>query len=216
MVVISFVAPPASTVVVVARAVVADVVDTLNSSSGFDGVPGVAVGPETTLDRRCRGSDSLPAPLVLGRRWIQAVGGWRSSPLALRVLARGGALCLLCRRNFEQRLQLLAHSSLLRGRGLREAARQHGHRGKVLRHPMEKWRSVSVGVRVDIHACIGASIVVGLWPTCRRCRCAVVWLVYSRATLVPVDIPLTGLPLHRNVLCRLLITGLGIHAELLA
>jgi hypothetical protein len=49
-------------VVVVARAVVAVVVDALNSSPGFDGVLGVAVGPETTLDRRCHGSDSVPTP----------------------------------------------------------------------------------------------------------------------------------------------------------
>jgi hypothetical protein len=34
----------------VARAVFTVVVDTLSSSSGFDGVLGVAVGPETTLD----------------------------------------------------------------------------------------------------------------------------------------------------------------------
>jgi hypothetical protein len=43
--------PSASAVVVVARAVVAVVVDSLSSSSGFDGVSGVTVGPETTLDR---------------------------------------------------------------------------------------------------------------------------------------------------------------------
>jgi hypothetical protein len=97
-------------VVVVARAVV---VDALSSSSGFYGVPGVAVGPETTLDRRCRGSDSFPASLLLGRRGIRAVGRWRSSPPALRALARGRAFRLLRYRSLENRLQLLAHSSLL-------------------------------------------------------------------------------------------------------
>jgi hypothetical protein len=91
-------------VVVVARAVVAVVVDALISSSGFDGVPGVVVGPKTTLDRQCRGSDSLPAPLVLGRGQIRALGGWRSSPPALQTLARGGALRLLCCCIFEQHL----------------------------------------------------------------------------------------------------------------
>jgi hypothetical protein len=41
-------------------------------------------------------------------------------------------------------------------------------------------------------------------------------LVCSQAALAPVAIPLAGLPLHRNVLCRLSIAGLGIGAELLA
>jgi hypothetical protein len=63
--------------------IVAVVVDALSSSSGLDGVPGVTIGPESTIDRRCRGSDSLPTPLVLERRGIRAVGGWRSSPPAL-------------------------------------------------------------------------------------------------------------------------------------
>jgi hypothetical protein len=78
--------------------------------------------PESTLDRRCHGSDSLSMPLVLGRRWIRAVGGWCSSPLVLQALTRGGALRLLRRRSFEQRLQLLAHSSFLRGCRLLAAA----------------------------------------------------------------------------------------------
>jgi hypothetical protein len=64
-VVVAVVEPSASTVVVLARAIVAVVVDALNSSSGLDGVPDVAMGPETTLDHQCRGSGSLPARLVL-------------------------------------------------------------------------------------------------------------------------------------------------------
>jgi hypothetical protein len=59
-------------------------------------------------------------------------------------------------------------------------------------------------------------------------------MIGSRTALVPVAVPLTGLPLHRNVLrrasvtvslsglplhrntlCRLLIARLGIHVELL-
>jgi hypothetical protein len=82
-VVVVVMAPSTSTVVVVARAIFAVVVDTLSLSSGFDGVPGVAIRPKTNLDRRCHGSDSLPAPLVLGWRRIQAMGGWCSSPPAL-------------------------------------------------------------------------------------------------------------------------------------
>jgi hypothetical protein len=60
------------------------------------------------------------------------------------------------------------------------------------------------------------------------------WLIGSRTALAPVivplagfplhrnvlrnasvTVPLSGLPLHRNALRRLLIAGLGIHAELL-
>jgi hypothetical protein len=88
-------------VMVVVRVVVAVVVDTFCSPSGLDGVTSVAVGPKTTLDRKCRGSDSLPALSMLGRRHIRAMGGWCSSPLALRALERGGALCLLRCRNLE-------------------------------------------------------------------------------------------------------------------
>jgi hypothetical protein len=38
-------------IVIVARAVVVVVVDALSSPAGFDGVPDVAVGPETAPDR---------------------------------------------------------------------------------------------------------------------------------------------------------------------
>jgi hypothetical protein len=88
-------------VVVVVQAVVAVVVDTFCSLSGLDGVTSVTVGPKTTLDRRCRGSDSLPALSMLGRRQIRAMGGWCSSPPALRALERGGALYLLRCRSLE-------------------------------------------------------------------------------------------------------------------
>jgi hypothetical protein len=180
------------------------------------GVLGITVGPESTLDRRCRSSDSLPTPLVFGKRWIRAVGGWHSSLPALRALARDRALCLLCRRSFEQRLQLLAHPSLLGGGRLWAAVQHHGRSGKVLRRPPEKWWSVNVDVGVDVRALVGTSVVVGLWPACRWRRCAAVRLVCSWAALASVSIPLAGLPLHRNVLRRLSIARLGIHAELLA
>jgi hypothetical protein len=51
MVVIVVVAPLASSIMVVARAVFAVVVDALGPSTGLDGVPRVAVGPEAALDR---------------------------------------------------------------------------------------------------------------------------------------------------------------------
>jgi hypothetical protein len=67
-------APPAPTIVVVARTVVVVIVDALSSPASFDGVPDFAVGPETALERRRRGSDSVPVSLWLGRRQIRAVG----------------------------------------------------------------------------------------------------------------------------------------------
>jgi hypothetical protein len=70
-------------IVVVARAVVVVVVDALSPPASFDGVPGVAVRPETALDHRRRGSDFVPVSLRLRRRQIRAMGGWLSSPPAL-------------------------------------------------------------------------------------------------------------------------------------
>jgi hypothetical protein len=64
-VVIAIVAPPAPAVVAVARAVVAVVFNALSLPLGFYGVAGVMVGPELTPEGRCRGSDSLPASLLL-------------------------------------------------------------------------------------------------------------------------------------------------------
>jgi hypothetical protein len=40
-------------------------------------------------------------------------------------------------------------------------------------------------------------------------------LIGSQTALAPVAVLLAGLPLHRNVLRRASITGLGIHAKLL-
>jgi hypothetical protein len=74
VVVIAVVVPPAPTIVVVARAVVAVVVDALSPSSSFDGVSDVAVGPEMALDRQHRSSGSFSMSLLLGRRWIRAMG----------------------------------------------------------------------------------------------------------------------------------------------
>jgi hypothetical protein len=102
------------------------VVDAFRSSSGFYGIPGVAVGSEMTLDHRCCGRDPTFVSLLLRRTWVRAVGGWCSSSSALRALARGGAFLLLRRCSLEQRLQLLAYSSLLRGCWFRAAAQQHG------------------------------------------------------------------------------------------
>jgi hypothetical protein len=84
-----------------------------------------------------------------------------------------------------------------------------------LGHSPEEWWSVSVGFRIDVRACVGTSIVVELWPARRWRRCTAVRLVPSSAALAPVTIPLSGFPMHANILCRLLIARLGINAELL-
>jgi hypothetical protein len=92
---------PVPTVVVVARVVVVIAVDAFRSLPGFYGIPSVAVGSETTLDRRCRGRDPAPVSLLLRRRRVRAMGGWCSGSSALRALARGGAFCLLPRCSLE-------------------------------------------------------------------------------------------------------------------
>jgi hypothetical protein len=92
---------------------------------------------------------------------------------------------------------------------------QHGRSGKVLRRPPEEWQGISVGVGVDVCTFIGVSVVVARRTACRRRRCAVVQLIGSRTALAPVAVPFAGLPLHRNILRRASIAGLGIHAKLL-
>jgi hypothetical protein len=94
-------ASAAPTVIVVTRVVVVVAVDAFCSSSGFYGIPSVAVGSKTTLDHRCRGHDPTSVSLLLRRRRVRAVGGWCSSSSALRVLAQGGAFRLLRRRSLE-------------------------------------------------------------------------------------------------------------------
>jgi hypothetical protein len=143
------------------------------------------------------------------------VRGWCSCPPALGALAPGRPIFLLCCCHLEQHLQLLSHSSLLGGRRLRAAAQQHGRSGKVMRCLPEEWRCVSIGVRVDVHALIGASVVVACQHTCRWCWCAVVRLVGSWTALKSIVVLLTGLLLHRDVLCRQSVARLVIHAKLL-
>jgi hypothetical protein len=47
-------------------------------------VSGVAVGPELTLDRRRRGSDSIPLSLVQRSRWIRAADDALARPRSER------------------------------------------------------------------------------------------------------------------------------------
>jgi hypothetical protein len=156
----------------------------------FDGVSDVAVGPEMALDRRCHSPDSVPVSLLLRRRRIRVVGGRRSSPPALRALARGGAFRLLCCRSLEQRLQLLPHTPLLGGCGFRATAQQHGRSGKVLGRPSEGRRCVGVG----ICASIGTSIVVVLRHARKQCKCATTQLVSSWSTFASVVVLFQGSP----------------------
>jgi hypothetical protein len=142
------------------------------------------------LDRRRRSPDFVPLFLLLRRRRVRAVGGWRSSLPALRALARDGAFGLLSCRSLEQCLQLLPHTPLLGGCGLRTAAQQHGRRGQVLGRPPEEWWCVGVG----IHAFIGASIVVGLRRARGWRRCTTTRLVCSRPALTPVAVLPRGSP----------------------
>jgi hypothetical protein len=95
------VASAASTVIVVARVVVVVAVDALRSSPGFYGILGVAVGSDTTLDRRCRGRDPTFVSLLLRRRWVRAMGEWRSGSSALRAPSQGGPFSLLHRHGLE-------------------------------------------------------------------------------------------------------------------
>jgi hypothetical protein len=227
VVVVVVVASAAPTVVVMAGVVVVVAVDAFRSSSGFYGIPSVAVRSETTLDRRCRGRDPTSVSLLLRRRRVRAAGGWCFNSSVLRVLARGGAFRLLHRRSLEQRLQLLAYSSLLRGCWLRAAAQQHGRGGQVLGRPTEKWRYV--GASVDVRTFVGALVVVGLWCARRWCRCTAVRLTCGRTTFSLVVVRVAGLALNRDVpreapvavslhghaLRRLSITRLGINAEFL-
>jgi hypothetical protein len=92
---------------------------------------------------------------------------------------------------------------------------QHGCRSEVLRRPSEERQCVNVGICIDIRALVGASVVIACCPAQWRCRCAAARLVDSRTALTPVAIPLTGLLLHRDVLCRSSVVGLDIHAYLL-
>jgi hypothetical protein len=118
---------------------------------------------------------------------------------------------LLRRSSLEQRLQLLLHTPLLGGYGLRAAAQQHGCSGQVLGCPPEEWRCVGVG----ICASIGTSILVGLWHARGRCRCATTRLICSWSAFAPVAVLLAGLALHRNILYRASIViplvGLALH-----
>jgi hypothetical protein len=178
-------------------------------------VPGVALGPEMAPDRRRRSPDSAPLSLLLRRRRVQAVGGWRSSPPALRALARDGAFRLLSCRNLEKCLQLLPHTPLLGGCRLRATAQQHGRRSQVLGRPPEEWWCVGVGIR----AFISASVVVRLSRARGWRRCTTTRLVCSRPALTPVAVLLAGLTLHRNVLCRtsvaIPLVGLALHQHFL-
>jgi hypothetical protein len=105
------------------------------------------------------------------------------------------------------------HSSLLRSCRLRASAQQHGCSGKVLGRPSEEWRDVSVGV--GVRAFVGASVVVACQLTHQQRRCTAVRLIGCRTVFAPVVVPLPGLLLHRNVLCRPPVAGLCVYAQLL-
>jgi hypothetical protein len=130
-VVVAVVASHVSPVVVSARAVlvavvaivaVAIVVNGRSSLASFDGVPGISDGPETTLDRRSRGSNSTPVPSIPRGRWVLVMRRGHNSLIVHRPLARREAFRLLCRHRLEEGLELLSHSPLLGGSRLRATA----------------------------------------------------------------------------------------------
>jgi hypothetical protein len=170
------------------RMVVVVAVDAFRSPPGFYGIPGITVRSEMTLDHRCRGHAPSFVSLLVRRRWVRAMGGWCSSSSALRALARGGAFRLLRRHSLEQRLQLLAYSSLLRGCCLQAAAQQHGRGSQVLGRPPEKRWCVDAGI--DVHAFVGALVIIGLWCACRWCRRTAVLLTCGRCSFrLPFALP---------------------------
>jgi hypothetical protein len=123
-------------------------------------------------------ADSGRGRMALQPSHTPSVGARRISPLAVPPLPRVAPSA--------------AGAPVAPQRSLAPAAQQDGHSGKVLRRPPEEWRGV--GVHISVRATIGASVVVKLWPTCRRRRCAAVRLVCSRTALAPVDVPLMGSP----------------------
>lgn len=129
-VVVVVIASSAPSVVVVACVVliaaivvvtVAVVVDARGPSTSINGVPGVTVGPEPALDRQSCGRSSTAAILVSRGVRVRLMSGWRCPSVTLQPLARGRALRLLRRCCLKQDPDLLAHTSLLRGRCLRAA-----------------------------------------------------------------------------------------------
>jgi hypothetical protein len=112
--------------------VIAVVVDAHGPLTSFDGVPGIAIRPETTLDCQSPGSGSAPVSSMPRGRWVLVVCRGRGSPVMRRPLVRCGALCLLCHHRLEEGLEVLLHSPLLVGSCLRVAAQQHGHYRQVL------------------------------------------------------------------------------------
>jgi hypothetical protein len=95
-------------------------------SASFDGVSGIVIRPKTALGCRCCGFGSISTILMPGRGRVRAMRERCRPTVALRPLVCGGTLHLLCRRRFEQRLELLTHLSLLGGRRFRAAAQKYG------------------------------------------------------------------------------------------
>jgi hypothetical protein len=143
--------------------------------------------------------------------------GWCSYSPTLRTLVRSGAFRLLCCSHLEERHQLLTHPSLLGGRCLRTAVQQHGCIGEVLRRPPEEWWGVgvSLGVGVEVSSLVVVSVIVACSSPGQRHWCTGSGLFGGWAVLLPLAVPLTGLLLHRDILCRLSVAGLWIQPQLL-
>jgi hypothetical protein len=144
-------------IVVVARSVV--VYDTLSSSGSLDGVPGIAVRPETALDRRRRGSDSVSLSLRLRRRRrIRTVGGrrserWREAELSACCAAADSSSAFNCsytRRSSEVASSRQPHSSMAIVAKFWDARRKSGSASTLAFAPPSACRLLSgSGARAD-------------------------------------------------------------------
>jgi hypothetical protein len=97
-----------------------------STSASFDGVSGVVIRPKTALGCRCCGFGPISTILMLGGGRVRVMRERCRPTVALRPLVCGGTLHLLCRRHFEQCLELFTHLSLVGGRRLRAAAQKYG------------------------------------------------------------------------------------------
>jgi hypothetical protein len=124
---------------------------------------------------------------------------------------------LVVSRRLEQRLQLLTHTSLLGGRRLWAAAQQQAVAARFCATCLKSGGALaSVLALASMFApSLARAVIVVCSSPGRRRRRAGPRLFGSQAALPPLAVPLAGLLLHRNVLCRLSIARLWVHPQLL-
>lgn len=128
--------PVVVVVVVVATVAVVVVVVIGRSAVSFEHVAGVAVGPETLLDRSTTGF--LATASMPRGRWVLAVHGLRCSRIVCRSLAQRGAFHLLRSCLFEEGFELLSYPSLLRVAGSRQLRKSMATIAKFFDAPLKR------------------------------------------------------------------------------